>query len=274
MSFRWSVLLFVAACSSPPEEAPKEIGALSTWLFANFDGDQDELATGTAELQTFLAGTNPGDAELDDRSFTLPILKEADWGTISGPAGTDVNEQLPVAVVGLSSHDLQANIDLSGEKNHVCIESGSTKYYNRVFLSGDDCFADGSCDLLQTENEVRKETLIADVWYDLHKDYRRVVLEDGTEVMYARSWTEEVFPGDSGNNSWDQNFSLEAWIPDGKNTLRYFAIWSAVDIGIVGDDTLVNIVTDGIDEGYEHADAFMGGDSDCGNDRQREYDRP
>jgi len=274
MSIRWSAVLFAMGCASPPDEAPKEIGELSTWLFANFDGEENELATGTAELQNFLASTDPGEADVDDRAFTLPVLKEKDWGTISGPKGTDANDQLPVAVVGLSSHDLDGNINLAGENNHVCVESGSTKYYGRRFMSGEDCFFDGSCDLLETENEVRKETAIADVWYDLFKDYRRVVLEDGTEVMYARSWTEKVFPGDNGANSWDQNFTLEAWIPDGKNTLRYYAIWSAVDIGLIGDDILVNLVIDGIDEGYEHADAFMSGDSDCGNDRDRENDRP
>jgi hypothetical protein len=232
------------------------------------------LVAGTATLKKFIRDLDPEEAPLDDRAFSMPPLEESSWGTITGPKGTDAEMQIPIAVVGASSEKLRANRDLMLEKNQVCIESGSTKYYSRSFDEGKDCFASGECEYLLTTNEVRKETALAKVWYDLYKDFRTVVLEDDTEVVYSRSWTEESFLADGGNNTWDQLYTFEAWIPDGGGTtLRFYVIWSEAHIGGVGDDFYADLVKTGIDEGMLFADRFANGNKDCGNDRDYAPDR-
>jgi len=257
-----------SACHKAPVEAPKEIGELAAYLFENFDTETgEELIAGTPTLEEFMLDLDPENADLNDRAFSMPPLEKSSWGTIVGPKEADPSLQIPIAVVGSSTHKLKANRDLMLEKNQVCIESGSTKYYSRKFDSGKDCFGSGDCEYLETTNEVRKETALAKVWYDLYKDFRNVELEDGSEVVYARSWTEDVFLADGGNNTWDQLYTLEAWIPRGGTTLRFYVIWSEANIGGVSDDFYADLVKTGIDEGMIFADRFANGNKDCGNDR-------
>ena len=270
MSVKWAGIgmVFASGCHKAPVEAPDEIGELAAYLFENFDTETgEELIAGTPTLKSFIRDLDPENADLDERAFSMPPLEKSSWGTITGPKGTDPAMQIPIAVVGASTQKLKANRGLMLEKNQVCIESGSTKFYARTFDAGKDCFASGDCEYLETTNEVRKETALAKVWYDLYKDFRNVVLEDETEVVYARSWTEESFLADGGNNTWDQLYTLEAWIPSGGSTLRFYVIWSEAHIGGVGDDFYADLVKTGIDEGMLFADRFAGGNKDCGNDR-------
>lgn len=265
--------LLSVGCKKPPVEAPAELGELARFLFANFDDeDGEELLAGVPKLQEYL-DDHDLEGKLDDRTYGLPPLTKDDWGGIQGPAGQSADDQLPIGVFGISRHNLAKNVELAGEKNHVCIESSTTKYYSRTFLSDSACFLSGDCDTLETANEVRKESIAAKVWYDLNKDYRVLVDDDGNEVMFARSWMEEVSPADGGNNSWDQLYALEVWVPAGNKTQRFHAFWSAVTIGAIGDDLYQAQVKDGIQEGFENADNFIDGEL-CKNDRDRPYDRP
>jgi len=267
-------LAFGSGCHKAPVEAPDEIGELAAYMFENFDNeDAAELIAGTPTLKKFITGLDPENAELDDRAFSMPVLTEKSWGTVSGPKAADPNMQLPMAVVGASEHKLKANRELMIEKNQVCIESLSTKYYDRAIDEGKDCFVSGDCEYLLTTNEVRKETTLAKVWYDLYKDYRTVVLDDETEVVYSRSWTEKSFAADGGNNTWDQIYSFEAWIPKGDTTLRFYVLWSEAHIGGVGDDFYSDLVKNGIYEGMLFADRFANGKKDCGNDRAYDPER-
>lgn len=258
----------VACGGKPPIEAPSEISELSAFLFQHFDSETgEELIAGVDQLLPFLQ-EHDYNAPTKDRSYTLDPLTKDSWGTISGPGGQDTEEQVPIAVVGKSKHNLDDNRGLAGEKNHVCIESGTTVYYQREFITEKACFVDGSCDTLETLNEVRKESFVAKVWYDVHKDYRVVELEDGSQAMFGRQWTDQVFEGDGGNNSFDELYALEAWLPiKGGETARWFAMWSAVQIGGVDDTFYASLVETGLAEGYVNADNFISGNSDCGNDR-------
>jgi len=269
------VSLFVTGCAGPdPVKAPKEIDELSAYLFANFESETgDELVAGTEELRKFLKDLDLANAELDDRTFSMSPLQNDDWGGIEG-SPEDPAMQLPLAVAALSDHDLTANIDLAGNKNHVCIDSNTTVYYDREFDSQKKCFLDGDCDTLRTTNEIRKESVIAKVWYDMYKDYRVITDEDGKETaLISRSWTDKVWMGDNGKNSWDQIYAIDVSIPEGDQTLRYVVFWSAVTIGGVADDFYVNLVKTGIEEGYLNSDRFVVGKM-CANPRDREYDRP
>jgi hypothetical protein len=211
---------------------------------------------------------------LGDRSFTPPILTDEFKGGVTGP-DVAAEEQVPVSVAGMSRHDLDTNLGLVGETNQVCIESNTTVFYERTFTTDEACFLDGSCDTLSTENEVKKENLLAKVWYDVFKDYRTVELTDGRQAMLARSWTEEVFLGENGSNSFDQTYAIEVWIPDATDasqTRRYYTFWSSVTLGGVDDAFYATLVEGGLDEGYQNADNFVDGEL-CGNDRDFVNDR-
>ena len=166
-----------------------------------------------------------------------------------------------------------------GQQGHGCIASGSTKSHGRTYLEGADCCAEGTCDYLDTDAEIRKET-IADVWYDYEKEFRTYELDDGRKVMASRGYMPDLYPGDKGGTSWDQIFTLELWVthPDDESkTWRWYSIWSKAHIG-VGDTLYIGAVKSGIDDGFKRADLWIddaaGVEDWCNQDRSRENDRP
>ncbi|HJN77256.1 MAG TPA: hypothetical protein QGF58_25245 [Myxococcota bacterium] len=257
--------LFLVGCAPTPVEAPREVTELATWMFAEFDG---ELAPGVEELDTWLVDM-PLDGDLEDRVIAMPVLSEL--GGISGPVGEDPADQLPVAVAGLSRHDIDTHFGLVAEDNLVCIESNTTTYYRREHLSDPDCLG-SDCDRVDTENEVHKESVIASVWFDLFKDHRALTLSDGRQAMVARSWIEQSYEADREGYSWDQFYTLEVWIEEGSETRRFHTVWSAVHLGPVGPDLYTTTVYKAIDEGFTNSDDFVDGEL-CGNDRDQLYER-
>lgn len=270
-----STAVLACACSIP-EPAPEALGEPTLKLFTHFEDDEALVGAYVNSLESFLT-TLDLEGQLNDRTFTPGILTEADLGGAPLPDGADPQEQVPIAVAGVSVHPVQASIDLAMEPNHVCIESATTKYYARTITEGADCFGSAECSFLRTTNEVRKES-ISDVWYDLFKDFRLVTLEDGRVAMLSRSWMDKQFFTDNGKDVLEQTFTLEAWIPsseDPARTLRYYSMWSSADLLIDDDAIYSTLVKGGMDQGMEYADSYLAGEENyCSNDRDREYDRP
>jgi len=268
-------LLSLAACKKAPPDAPKELADLGLFLFAHFeDEDTAELEQGLINLKPLIAGMDL-DADAKDLAVTMPILDGDNLGGLSIPSGADASVQVPVALPALSDHSTAKNKKLAVEPNQVCIESETTKWAGREFLTDESCWEGGGCDRLETLTEVRKESILAKVWYDQYKTYRSFTLEDEDgntyDAVIARTWTEEVFPADGGNNSWDQLFQLDIYIDDGNQALRWFVMWSSVTLGGIGDDAYSQLVVDGVADAYIYGDEFISGTIDaCKNDRNAE----
>lgn len=251
----------LVGCGKKLDDAPPEIGDASIFLFANFDGDADDLVLALEDLEGGLADIDLR-GDLKDRRFAPPEITEDDMGGAEYPADADWDAQVPVLVVGLSRHGVDDNIGLVGESSQVCIESNTTIDYERTFDTDKGCFLDGSCDGVETSNHVHKKNPLADIWYNQMKDYRTLTMSDGRPAMIARSWVPEKSPGEGGNTSLDQSYTIEAWIesPDSAGeTLRHYAMWSSVTITGVGDDFYSNLVADGLDEGMQNADNYVDG---------------
>ncbi|NCG20249.1 MAG: hypothetical protein GWP91_14665 [Rhodobacterales bacterium] len=273
------VLLITSACHKPSVDAPKELGELGAFLHKHYDDeDTAELQAGLLSLQDFLLGV---DLSLDykDNAVTMPILKGANLGTLVPPTGVDASEQVNVALPGRSSHTLDEALVSILEPNQICIESSSTVWSQRTFNTDTACFEDHSCEYLEVTNEVRKQNVLAKVWFDQHKSYRWVMVADEegneTEMLIARSWIDKQFPADGGGgNSWDQLYQIDVSIPDPDNndeTLRWFSIWSSITLAGLTDDAYSNLVRDGLQEGYIYGDEFIENNiTECKNDRDAE----
>lgn len=280
--------LVLGACHKEPPTAPKELGELGAFLFANFNVDADEdpelyadYGAGLVNLRTYLTDDVKvtGDSGTwKDLAVTMPILEGEDLGDLKIPDGADPAKQVNRAIPGMSSHPVNASRELHVQTNQICIESSSTLWAGRSFLSDEKCWEDESCDSLQTETEVYKKNILAEVWYDQFKDYRYFEVEDENgdtfDVIVGRAWIEEVFPAQGGgNNSWDQLFQLDVSIQDPKKdsqALRWFSMWSSITLGGLSDDAYGALVVDGVIEGYVYGDEFIDGvtDGECKNDRQ------
>jgi hypothetical protein len=268
--------LFVLACRAPVD-APAEIDELSSYLYANFNGngtdEERALPAGLITLENYL---NTLELELsidvDDRAVSLSPLTEAELDGTSAAEGINLDMQVGVAVSTKTPLTMEQELSLIMDSNQVCIAADSTAYHQVTVLSGEDCFADGSCERMETSNEFFIDS-ISDGWLDTWKDYRWVELDDGRKAIVAREWMPNIAPATSGSNSWDQRFSIVVWLPstDGASTLRYYALWSSVTT-ILTDELYANMVKDGLDDHYNNTVAFINGD-DCDKDRTREYDR-
>lgn len=276
MSRFFALTVLLAGCGKPPAEAPAELNDLLLFLTTHFDDtDPAELDAGLVKMNDLLGGYDL-QGDISDRAFTVAALDEGSLGGMPAHAGYSAAEQIPVGVATLSVHDLESQLKTVAETNQVCIESATTKYYSRTFDTDLDCFMDHSCDRVLTSNEVRKESPLGNVWYDLKKDYRWMTLENGDDVMIARTWAPDAYPTDGGGGSFDQTYILDVFYPDGTNTRRFIAMWSSVTLSFVGDDAWAGLVRGGIDEAGAYHDDYIAGFAEglCSQDRDRAYDRP
>ena len=267
-----------AACS-PPDEAPEELNEPVVHLFSNFDDPTTDLVPYVEALDEYARTFDPT-LPPADRAFTQTNLTDADLAAVEHPDTTTypLSEISPVAIVGQSRHNMAANRSLVNELNHVCIESETTKVYRRTMLEGDPCFVDGTCDRANTTNEVWKKNVLADLWYDMEKDYRWMELSDGREAMIARTWTKQAFAGEGGANGLDHGHGIELWAEhpdDASVTTRVYATWFNLRISLLGADAVANLTRDGMAEGMTFADEFLDGKIvSCGNDRDKTAERP
>lgn len=274
-------LVTLAACGKPPVEAPAELNDLTLFITTHFaDEDTAELDAGLVNLNAFMDGVTymDGDepSDIDDRAYTVAPLTQDALGGMPTHDGFSPEEQIPVAITALSVHDMDGQLETVAEPNQVCIESATTKYYSRTFDTDLDAFLNRSAEWLETSNEVRKESPLGDVWYDLKKEYRWREMEDGTEVLIARTWAPDVYPTDGGGGTFDQTYILDVWYPDGDQTRRYISMWSSVTLSLINDNAWAGLVRGGLDEHTAFADDYINDFADelCREDRDRAYDRP
>lgn len=272
---RTILVLGVAACGPPPVEAPEELGELGRFLFEHFD-DEDPRAmeAGLANLDDFLA-TEDYTVPPSDRALTMPHLLADRLGGLTVPEGVSTEDQVSVAIAGVSAFALDDQVTIMVDPNQTCLESNITQWAGRTFLTDVDCFTAGTCDVLETITAVRRSlSVFLDVWYDQLKTYRRfsVRRDDGADiaVIVGRAWIEEVFEGEGGGTSMDQLFHLDAYVEgvDDQVTMRWFSMWSSVSGLPVGDDIYRGLVVSGLEEALEFGDAYLGNqESDCRHDR-------
>lgn len=263
------MLVWLWMACRPPPEAPDEVGELARFLFVHFDdADPDELVAGLTNLATDLRDED-FDESIADRAVSMPVLRPEDLGTLRLPEGTASEDQVAVAGSGVSAFDLPAQVALIVDPVQTCIESAATTWAGRTFEGDPSCFFE-DCTTLVTGNEVRRESLLARVWYDQPKTYRALSLAgDGTiDVIVGRAHIERVFEGDGGTNEWRQLFQLDVFVADGDRTLRWFASWTEVDIAVLGDDLFANLVIAGLDEALRFGDEVLAGEVEsCPHDR-------
>lgn len=265
-------LLLTLACEPPPQ-APADLAELALYLFENFDSDLDAVAAGVPVMRDFLAAVDPA-LDIAERAVTLPVLSPDRLGGAPETPGADAAVQVPVAVLWTSRQSLADHFLLNVDPNQVCIDSGSSVFHWRTFLTDPDCFADQSCERLATTAEIRREEAIADFWYDYDTDVRRLDV-DGDDYLVSRGWLPQAAVSDGGEASFHQSYMLDVRMADPQvpgQTLRFYGIWSSLDMTGVTDDLYSLLIRNGIQDSYESADDFVDGVL-CDNDRDHQPER-
>lgn len=265
-------LLLTLACEAPPE-APEDLSELTLYLFEHFDSEGEELAAGVPVMRDFLLAVDP-EWDVEDRAVTLPALEEASLGGAPATPGAEPALQVPVAVMWTSRQAIEPHFALSVDPNQVCIDSESSVYHHRTFITDPDCFEDGSCKVLETVAEIRREEAIANFWYDYYSDVRRVDV-DGEEALVSRGWLPEFAYSDGAEAIFHQSYMLDvrmAHPDDASKTLRFYGIWSSLEMTGVTDDLYSILIRNGIQDSFDLADDFADGIL-CDNDRDHEPER-
>lgn len=276
--------LMAVGCGTKIEVAEGDCPDLLKQAFrdASFETDEEEEA-----LQSLLLGIDGScfdtlDQDYKDRVINPGPLTAEYLDGLPQPEGTVLEEQTPVALSGLSTHELATHIENMRDTNQTCIGSGSTKYSERNWTEGEACFFDGTCSKATATGRTYTKNLIAQVWIDNFSDFYRttVPFEDGErEVIVSRGWISETFnsgfDGDK-NQQWRQRYVLDLWYADASDpskTRRYTAFWSEADLA-VGDNTYVGAVIDGLEEAVINTDLYFDGEDcetrDWGEDELRE----
>jgi hypothetical protein len=258
------LILTGQGCASLPE-APTELSSLSTWLFRNFESEDPELlGVGLGNLQAFLEGRGVDD-DYDDQAWEIAPLAEADVADVTHP-DREPSAALPVGLVAVSAYPPAEHTRVVVLTDQTPVEPASPELYERSFLEPTDpaCFPDQACDLLRTDNRIRKENLLMSIEYSKRKDYRHArVLRgdmDPQHGVIGRSWFEEEALGEQEATAIHQSYSIDVFLPDGAGGgWRYVALWTEASMYGAGDDIIQATMRDGLEDMLVATEAWLDG---------------
>jgi len=270
-----AALLLIGCAPSPP--ADPEFSDAGRFLFRSFETDEPaELAFAVRALIDGLQANIDLDApDSADRALIPEHLDEVDTAGLE-LADRDVSGGLAMTVAGRSRYAPDAHTAVQLLDDQTPVEPNSPNSYVRTFLGGADCWADRSCGVLRTENQILRENLVLEIPYRMFKDFRWVdlglpdpssvpagqpVVNEGEPVwaLLARSWVPESAVGVSGENTlWLQN-SFEVWVPDGDGAIRTMTLWWDVTGPALTDETQELTARNGMAAIFERGDEVLDG---------------
>lgn len=214
--------------------APLDLITLAPQMFADQD-DPDELSVDLGSLAIWLDSRST----IDD-GYILPSMPASGVVDIVTPSGTSLADTMGGLADAQSTATLQQHVDFIMLPDQTVVNPNDYSRFDRTFIEGEDCFADGSCDRLVTENDMVK-TAAFDVTipYFYFKDYQRVAFtdSDGTErdAVVSRGWIEEEGWDDAGSNGLIQSYTLDVFMDSPEGTVhRSQALWTEMVLSIDG----------------------------------------
>ncbi|MFZ5475581.1 MAG: hypothetical protein ACOZNI_02295 [Myxococcota bacterium] len=217
------MILALLACGPKPEPAPPTFDQLCRDAYGDFDDDL--LADHVAGIRDFLSD---GEHE-EPEGWGVDTLDEDDVAGLERP-DRSLADAPGAAAQAPSPHGLDSHVALVMLADQSVVGSNYEKF-ERTFLEGEACFADGGCDLLRTWNDIVKDTLGVRLPYAYEKDYRRV----GDDAVAARGWVAEEAFSDDGSSAIHQSFNLDLFYEDGGGVRRLQVQWAELDLGAVSD---------------------------------------
>lgn len=277
----------VAGCRRAPPEAPEEFSDAIRSLFRDFDQPEDVVRSHLIAVEELVYLGMDIEAESSaDRALAPERLNLSDLEALDQYPDRNIADGVPIALGGYSPHPVALHPMKEMLVDHTPVEPYSPNHYVREFLDGEACWEDGTCDRMETFNDVTKENLLMTIDYTFFKSFRWIDLSDDGEprmALLARSWTPESYEGRNGNSWIHQSFTIEAWVPrDGRGfirdgshqnvdegtwetdsvgggTLRLLCLWSETEFqGLnVTDDQIAATARTGINKNFQAADDWI-----------------
>jgi hypothetical protein len=201
----------LVGCNSP--EAPSEVSDLMRFLMREFDNpDPDFLIAGAQNMADYLA-TVDYDAGGADRSTIPDPLREDDLVGMGHADGTDPLDTVNVSLAYRSSRPIREHALLQAEADHTIAEP-SAGAYARTWDDALDptCFGEQTCQLLRTTNIIERSNALFAAEFELFKHFRWTETEDGTPMIVARAWFDEIYAASRGSADLRQSYTLDVWM--------------------------------------------------------------
>ena len=244
--------LLLVSCAPEVEDSPAEMDELARLLLR--DQGTDAAVQHAEQLGAWI------DTIIDDpeEGYALSDL-DASWveGLTYSPS-TDFEAMVGAAVVRRTRGSIAQHVAVVPEADQTFADASSYDRWNRTIVEGDaeDYRAGGA--LLTDDDIVKSELMNVTLPYPMAKRYGWVGLERGEAqvfrgVIYEEGWAED------GNNGVIAGFSVEAWFPDGEDSVIWYeANWSqVVTIVAFDDDFMANQIIDGIYAYMEGTEAHV-----------------
>ena len=248
-------------CKAPPE-APTELSELSRYLYREWSNEEPEvMAAGLRNLMPLFEDVDMT-GDVLDRSWALNDLDGDDVALLETRPDRPPEDCVGVGVAYESrwSTDDHARVQVQADQRPF--EPTASEHYDRFFPETDEpeCFADRSCEVLETFNEATRENILMKVTFELPKTLRWVEVEPDAWSFVSRSWYEKPWEGEGGKVILYQSYSLDVWLFRGDGaTWRYQTLWSETDLGFgVGEDTVIATVRNGTDQFFRGCDDAIG----------------
>jgi hypothetical protein len=259
--------LLWSGCKAPPD-APTELDALTTYLFRNWEAQEaGALERGMFNLQALFAQMEL-DVGYGDRSYQIESLTSDDLAGATHPEGADPAVCLGLGLVAGSAFTPEQNSQVIILADQTPVEPFAPDRYDRLFLEPSDpsCFPGRDCPLLRTNNEITKKNSMMEIPYEMIKDYRWVELaEDGLPGsgvwgILGRTWMEERGVGVSGNNTIEQSYSIDVFLPGahgGWEAYRYLGLWNETTGAVEDPEAVMALSLFGMDGMFDETEAWL-----------------
>jgi hypothetical protein len=249
------LLLFLIACQSP-EPAPEDLDSLTAHLFSNFEAEDEVLQLAMNNLRARILELDLT-ADLEDRSFSLTSLQSTDLEGLDRP-----DRELSDLTTFSLAYDSPFPVDVHVPSlllDDLTPLSLTATTYDRIIHEPEDpcCFQVQECPVMRSENHIIREQLLYTLDYQQLKDYRWVELSDGEMALVSRGWLPESAHGAAGSNHIYQSFDMEAWIPSGDHTLRYFALYTEFDYAGVSTEAARSISLSATEAALANVDEYL-----------------
>ena len=254
-------------CKAPPQ-APTERDERPTYRVRHWEAPHPGvLEVGMFNLQALVAAMDL-DVGYGDRSYQIGNLSTDDIHGLTPPDGADPGDCYGIGLLAGSAFTPEQNSQAMIMDDQTPVEPFAPDTYDRIFLDPTDpsCFPTRDCLVLYTDNDIVKKNSMMEIPYRMYKDYRWVELAEdglpgsGSWGILGRTWMDERGVGVSGNNTIEQSYSVDVFLPGahgGWGAYRYLGLWNETTGAVEDPEAVMALSLFGMDGMFDETEAWL-----------------
>lgn len=206
-------------------------------MFRSFESSDPELLAGGVHNLELLLDEVDLHADLDDRTWQLSPLTEADLDGLTVP-DRDPSALGSLALANASRFPPAAHATHMVQTDLVPV-GFEADVWARSFREPSDpaCFPTQDCPVLRTDNHAELDNTWVTLAWDTPVDYRWVRLADGRDAIVSRGWFEQSSHGNADANHIWQRYEVDVLAPDDEGgAWHFYGTWSETEFAVVSDD--------------------------------------